>query len=411
MPGGKGGWDLYMSKRKGDTWAKPENLGPAVNTPGNEISPSLSEDRLYFSSDWHIGLGGFDIFSVPVIAEGFGEVMPVGYPVNSPKDDIDFIWDTETQSGYFSSNRTGGAGSYDIYVAKPQFREVEVQVKDSQSMLPVAGAAVTLSPGISMASNTDATGVALLRQPMTGAYEVIVRKEGYELAHVPLTRREKGSKLVYNVYLQSDKPVADIKEPDNPEEPPVAVVPPTPRPGPEPVEQTKTNTIPRTPPVERYFIQIAALARNADFTPYSELRMYGDLIVHDDDNYSRLRVGTFESEDQARATLARIKSGGYRDAFIVKHAVAREEQESSGIFAREYKVRLGTYAKAGNFDPSRVDHLGTIQSYRKDDLTIMLLAGFPNLAAAKRARDAAVIQGFGDAYVVLDNGGTLEKVH
>jgi len=55
-------------------------------------------------------------------------------------------------------------------------------------------------------------------------------------------------------------------------------------------------------------------------------------------------------------------------------------------------------------------HLGSIESYRKDDLTIMLLGGYHNLDAAKEARDAAASQGFADAYVVMDNAGVLERV-
>jgi hypothetical protein len=158
---------------------------------------------------------------------------------------------------------------------------------------------------------------------------------------------------------------------------------------------------------ERYFIQIAALALNSDLTSFSDLRMYGDLVVHDDDKYSKVRVGTFVSEQDARAALDRVKAGGYKDAFVVKHAV----QESAVAEApMEYKVRLGTYAKVGNFDPTPLEHLGKIESYRKDELTIMLLAGYPSLAAAQRAREAVIVQGFTDAYVVTDHNGVLEKV-
>jgi hypothetical protein len=123
--------------------------------------------------------------------------------------------------------------------------------------------------------------------------------------------------------------------------------------------------------------------------------------------YSRVRVGTFVNEDDARVALDRVKAGGYKDAFVVKHAVQRSVTVNNPT---EYKVRIGTYAKVGSFDPTPLEHLGTVESYRKDELTIMLLAGYPSLAAAQRAREAVVVQGFKDAYVVTDTNGVLEKV-
>src|SRR5690606_30982202 len=158
---------------------------------------------------------------------------------------------------------------------------------------------------------------------------------------------------------------------------------------------------------ERYYIQIAALAKHSDITPFSDLKMYGDLVVHDDAMYSKVRVGTFETDAEARLVLNRLRAGGYPDAFVVKDKV---QTQSAQLPQSEYKVRLATYTKAANFDPTPVMHLGSIESYRKDDMTIMLLGGYDSLKSAQQAREEAVSKGFHDAYVVMDNNGVLERV-
>jgi hypothetical protein len=187
----------------------------------------------------------------------------------------------------------------------------------------------------------------------------------------------------------------------------------------KPVEKTKPELPVDSPAVtksatkEMYFIQIAALARHSSLEPYAQLKAYGDLVLYDDGKYAKVRVGTFETESEARLVLSRIRSeANYQDAFVVKQTVSDKSRHVQvPVTSGEYKVRLGTYSKVGNFNPDLVSHLGAVESYRKDDLTIMLLAGFADLAAAKKALDAAVAKGFTDAYIVMDRGGILEKVH
>ncbi|MEM7036475.1 MAG: hypothetical protein AAF570_05790, partial [Bacteroidota bacterium] len=93
MPGGEGGSDLYKVERKGDGWGKPVNLGPEVNTVGDEMFPFLDrEGNLYFASDGHAGLGGLDIFSATSKADGFEAPVNLGHPLNSSKDDFSLVW-------------------------------------------------------------------------------------------------------------------------------------------------------------------------------------------------------------------------------------------------------------------------------------------------------------------------------
>ncbi len=119
-PGGYGGRDLWFSRRYPDgTWLDPQNLGPEVNTPANEDCPFLCPDgrTLYFSSDRPESVGGYDIFrAVFSDAKGiFQSAENLGFPINSPADDRDFRLFPQASTAYFSSDRTGGYGGFDLY--------------------------------------------------------------------------------------------------------------------------------------------------------------------------------------------------------------------------------------------------------------------------------------------------------
>ncbi|MFN3918592.1 MAG: OmpA family protein [Flavobacteriales bacterium] len=117
MGGGKGGMDIYYSKKdKSGKWSFPKPVEGNINTPGNEVFPTFYRNKLYFSSDGHAGYGGLDIY-MALEDDKFKNIINLREPLNSHKDDfgITFLLDDE---GYISSNRTGGKGSDDIYYFK-----------------------------------------------------------------------------------------------------------------------------------------------------------------------------------------------------------------------------------------------------------------------------------------------------
>jgi len=155
--GGLGGCDIYKSVRdQTGVWSKPENLGPVINTRGNEKSPFMHSDSetLYFSSDGHMSVGGYDIFYARKNEKGdWLEPQNIGYPINNTGDDLGFFVSTDGNLGYFATNQRGkvngkGAGGWDIYSfelykeARPDHVAlIKGQVKDDAGN-PVEGAKV-----------------------------------------------------------------------------------------------------------------------------------------------------------------------------------------------------------------------------------------------------------------------------
>lgn len=119
LPGGFGGKDIWFSKyeRASDSWAPPVNLGPDINTSGDELFPNISSNGdLYFSSNGKATLGGLDIYKAKKIGINlWGKAENMKPPINSSADDFGIIINENGQSGYFSSARKGGLGMDDIY--------------------------------------------------------------------------------------------------------------------------------------------------------------------------------------------------------------------------------------------------------------------------------------------------------
>jgi len=117
--GGIGGLDIYVSTydRKNQEWGKPKNLGRQINTPYNEETPFISKDgkRIYFSSQGHKGMGGFDIFYADKIGENkWSKPVNIGYPINTTDDDLFFCPVDNGNAGYMAKYTKDGYGQKDI---------------------------------------------------------------------------------------------------------------------------------------------------------------------------------------------------------------------------------------------------------------------------------------------------------
>lgn len=189
MPGGLGETDIYyVNIQKDGSYSQPVNLGEKVNTSGREMFPYVTEQKLYFASDGHLGLGGLDIFESE-ITDTLSHAVNLGPVLNSRYDDFAFIVDEESNRGYFSSNREGGTGDDDIYsffrlepkceqtVRGSVLRKTNDQAVVNAIVLLQAKDGTTLAKG-----NTDAYGVFTFDLSLDCGieYNLSVSKEGYE---------------------------------------------------------------------------------------------------------------------------------------------------------------------------------------------------------------------------------------
>lgn len=116
--GGYGGLDIWQSRFDHGRWQRPVNLGNEINTAGNESAPFIHFDNetLYFSSDGHEGMGGYDLFiSHRLNDTTFGRVKNMGYPINTPADESSLFISQDAKQFFFASDRDSIAGNFDIY--------------------------------------------------------------------------------------------------------------------------------------------------------------------------------------------------------------------------------------------------------------------------------------------------------
>jgi outer membrane protein OmpA-like peptidoglycan-associated protein/Tol biopolymer transport system component len=177
--GGKGGYDLYYAKQQsGDNgWSEMKALGSAINSAGNEVFPSISRDgTLYFSSDTKAGLGGLDIYKIPLknAIKGVGKPEHLPYPINSSGDDFGWTEDIQGTTAYFTSDRISSEDNIykvnnitdpakairPVIVADNEIK-MEGYVLERQTMVPIDGATVFILDQCSkkvQVTKTDKTG-------------------------------------------------------------------------------------------------------------------------------------------------------------------------------------------------------------------------------------------------------------
>ena len=136
--GGQGGLDIYVAEKlESGAWSNVKNLGPTINTPGNEDAPFIHPDgTLYFSSDGQPGLGDYDIFKSELKEGKWSKPVNLGYPINTPKLENHFFLSVDKKRGYFSSVRHEGVGNSDIcevtFFDPPPKKEVPVVVQKEE---------------------------------------------------------------------------------------------------------------------------------------------------------------------------------------------------------------------------------------------------------------------------------------
>lgn len=214
MPGGLGGTDIYVSHRMTDslgkkTWSKPVNLGPKINTPGNEMFPYIDkEGNLWFASNGLPGLGGLDIFEALKTGSGFAGPVNPGFPINTRFDDFGYITGSGGREGFLSSDRFNGVGNDDIFSFKLNKLTLNGLVCDSANHhIPLGNATVLLlTPAHALITKTVTEADGKFSFPLNFGQEYVIKtsQKGYIPMQQSLTTKDAGISIDLTIPLAKE---------------------------------------------------------------------------------------------------------------------------------------------------------------------------------------------------------------
>lgn len=222
--GGQGGYDIYKTSIVGDAWSEPVNLGQNINTPLNEESPFLTPDEkyLFFSSEGHNSIGGYDIFYVNL--DETSNVKNLGYPINTPEDNV-FFQPTGLNSGYYSFYSNDGIGGLDIYsveIVPSVDLKISIMLAENAPADKNYTYTITNQTTNKVVDTKEGKGTNLITQKvMPGKYTVSISGDGFELAENSIeipkdpTSEEFPISMVLNgIKKEEPIPVAEVIVPE-----------------------------------------------------------------------------------------------------------------------------------------------------------------------------------------------------
>lgn len=229
MEGGEGGYDLYYCTREGDAkYSLPTNLGPAINTPGDEITPFYQNGVLHFSTNGHPSIGGYDIYSATWTGSEWTEVNNMGLSFNTTYDEFDLSYNNDGSVGYLVSNRPGttvrSVGGKtccdDIWEVKK--REIVIDIiatvfdEEGKELTDVTAELVNLgdkkaAPNKKKSGDNNEIQYALDTE---SAYKIVIKKDGYVSDEKEINTVGKMEDYTYNrkFILKSKPKVAEDEE-------------------------------------------------------------------------------------------------------------------------------------------------------------------------------------------------------
>jgi outer membrane protein OmpA-like peptidoglycan-associated protein/tetratricopeptide (TPR) repeat protein len=217
-PGGYGGNDIYVSHRRADgRWGEPENLGPVINTVGNDAAPFIHADNqsLYFTSDGHPGYGGDDLFVSRKGPDGtWGKPENLGYPINTIENEGSLVIAADGRTAYYASDRADSRGGLDLYTfelrsdirpAQTLWIKGKVFDRSTRKGLPSSVELTDLSTKQMVSKlQTDETGNYLITLPKGKDYAFNVNRKGYLFfsENFPLSREQGDTAYNIDIPLQ-----------------------------------------------------------------------------------------------------------------------------------------------------------------------------------------------------------------
>ncbi len=218
-PGGMGGMDLYVSHHITDSqgagsWSLPINLGPGINTPGNDMFPFVDhQNNLWYASNGIPGLGGLDVFFACKLGEGFSKPINPGYPFNTRFDDFGFITLDAGESGYLSSDRYNTFRNDDIFSIKQSFRHHNIWVFDAKTKksLPFTRIVVSEEGTEPVAILSNSEGREDLKVNPFKSYSFLVSNKSYKESRIEFHREKLQELDTIKVALVREVPLCLLK--------------------------------------------------------------------------------------------------------------------------------------------------------------------------------------------------------
>ncbi len=359
--GGFGGNDLYEIKWNGKDWSEPINLGSEVNTAGDEQSPHISNNLLYFASNYHLGLGGFDLFEARKISGVYGQVNNIN-GVNSSMDETYPFLNKATGDLYFTSNRNAVERENIYFAALNEQPLAAATEQPSAFVLPAFN-----NPKV-MATSGEIDGA---RRVSIGT---VITKSLTNVFYIQIAAFNK-------------KNVNDFE---------------------------KFRDLVKFGNIYKFDIGQAVKVRLGYFVDEVEARSvltkiklkgYPDaFVVSNPLNTSDMEL-VLSTYDANRANVQ--PSEPKTDQKQTEAPRVTTNHNDSNI---SYKIRLASYEDPIWFDLKKVNDLGHIEQWSKGTWTIFVISGFKNYQDAEQARVKAVNRGFTSAEVVIDNGGVIESI-
>ena len=380
-PDGFGGYDIYVSFRTGNGWSTPENLGPVINSPGDEISPFFDGQTLFFSSDYHQGMGGHDVFRAEQTNGRWIRIVHLGSKVNSPRDDYGFIYNSFQNVGYLTSNRAGGKGAEDIYKVAKSGDGVVIRVKNASDGSPIVGAQIDFSACRMGTHNTDANGIYSFQATQGIDCNVTISKDDYIASNLNIsvfgTQRNRSFEVTLSkegeayigriIGYYDSQPISDIKviannqqtgsfsetvtnnlgeysmalspnatyilrysspgyrdinrtirTTDGMDKSLLGVISMLPSTSSEPDPNSNVDKGPSTTSIQSgYAVQIAAISK-PELDRFANLESLGQLYYRNESSLYKVRLGVFNSRSEAEEKLRLVKGSGFSGAFIIE---------------------------------------------------------------------------------------------
>lgn len=325
--GGVGGRDLYYAKLQPDgSWGEVKNFGPEINTKFDEDAPFIHSDgkTLFFSSNGHNTIGGYDIFRSELKNGSWTTPYNVGKPVNTPQDDKFYIVSSDGQRGYYSSEKKDGFGLQDIYTVEPgmfgkptalvlvtgkvtfdnAYVKADILVRSKINRKDYSGTF----------NSNSVNGAYLVNLPSGNEYEIIYKYQGVTLTKDISTakidsfaRLEIDAELFSNEYqkLNFAKVDSSAFKAENISD----------------LSLTNEQFLAKYGNTEIdslfYTVQIGAYKIYENFNYSKLIGLPKALRKTFSDNITRFTIGSFKTLNETNTVLEKAKKNGIKDAFIL----------------------------------------------------------------------------------------------